>query len=121
MYAEWDAAVGDGWPTIYLGNHDQPRMVSRFGSDAPEWRDLSAKMLTMFLLTMRGTPYWLAGDELGMTNIRFTRIEEYDDIDTRNHYRKLLREGGDTEQFLREQQEIGRDNARTPYATPIPY
>lgn len=43
MYAEWDAAVGDGWPTIYLGNHDQPRMVSRFGSDAPEWRDLSAK------------------------------------------------------------------------------
>ena len=50
-----------------------------------------------------------------MTNIRFTRIEEYDDIDTRNHYRKLLREGGDTEQFLREQQEIGRDNARTPY------
>ena len=48
-----------------------------------------------------------------MTNIRFTRIEEYDDIDTRNHYRKLLREGGDTEQFLREQQEIGRDNART--------
>ena len=115
MYAEWDAAVGDGWPTIYLGNHDQPRMVSRFGSDAPEWRDLSSKMLTMFLLTMRGTPYWLAGDELGMTNIRFTRIEEYDDIDTRNHYRKLLREGGDTEQFLREQQEIGRDNARTPY------
>ena len=82
MYAEWDAAVGDGWPTIYLGNHDQPRMVSRFGSDTPEWRDLSAKMLTMFLLTMRGTPYWLAGDELGMTNIRFTRIEEYDDIDT---------------------------------------
>ena len=59
MYAEWDAAVGDGWPTIYLGNHDQPRMVSRFGSDTPEWRDLSAKMLTMFLLTMRGTPYWL--------------------------------------------------------------
>ena len=69
----------------------------------------------MFLLTMRGTPYWLAGDELGMANIRFTRIEEYDDIDTRNHYRKLLREGRDTEQFLREQQEIGRDNARTPY------
>ena len=107
--------MGDGWPTIYLGNHDQPRMVSRFGSDTPEWRDLSAKMLTMFLLTMRGTPYWLAGDELGMANIRFTRIEEYDDIDTRNHYRKLLREGRDTEQFLREQQEIGRDNARTPY------
>ena len=115
MYAEWDAAVGDGWPTIYLGNHDQPRMVSRFGSDTPEWRDLSAKMLTMFLLTMRGTPYWLAGDELGMANIRFTRIEEYDDIDTRNHYRKLLRDGRETEQFLREQQEIGRDNARTPY------
>ena len=113
MYAEWDAAVGDGWPTIYLGNHDQPRMVSRFGSDAPEWRDLSAKMLTMFLLTMRGTPYWLAGDELGMTNIRFTRIEEYDDIDTRNHYRKLLREGGDTEQFLRDR------TRQRPHALPM--
>lgn len=115
MYADWDRAAGEGWPIVYLGNHDQPRMVSRFGDDSPRWRELSAKMLTMFLLTMRGTPCWFAGDELGMANIRFTRIDEYDDIDTRNHYRKIEREGGDTERFLREQQEIGRDNARTPY------
>ena len=116
VLSKWQTELhGKAWNSLFLGNHDQPRMVSRFGSDTPEWRDLSAKMLTMFLLTMRGTPYWLAGDELGMANIRFTRIEEYDDIDTRNHYRKLLREGRDTEQFLREQQEIGRDNARTPY------
>lgn len=115
MYADWDRAAGSGWPTVYLGNHDQPRMVSRFGDDSPRWRGLSAKMLTLFLLTMRGTPCWFAGDELGMANIRFTRIDEYDDIDTRNRYRKIEREGGDTERFLREQQEIGRDNARTPY------
>lgn len=115
MYAAWDEAVGDGWPTIYLSNHDQPRMVSRFGCDAPPWRELSAKMLTMFLLTMRGTPYWYAGDELGMANIRFSRIEDYDDIDTRNRYKKIKEHSGDTECFLREQQEVGRDNARTPY------
>lgn len=115
MYAAWDEAVGDGWPTIYLGNHDQPRMVSRFGCDAPQWRELSAKMLTMFLLTMRGTPYWYAGDELGMANIRFDHIEDYDDIDTRNRYKKIKEQDGDTECFLREQQEVGRDNARTPY------
>ncbi len=115
MFARWDRAAGDGWPAIYLGNHDQPRMVSRFGSNAPEWREASARMLALFLLTMRGTPFWYAGDELGMTNIRFTSIEDYDDLDTRNHYFQIEREGGDTAAYLREQQEIGRDNARTPF------
>lgn len=65
MFTEWDKAVDKGWPSIYLGNHDQPRMVSRFGSDKDEFRALSAKMLITFLLTMRGTPYWFAGDEIG--------------------------------------------------------
>lgn len=115
MFTRWDAAVGEGWPAIYLGNHDQPRMVSRFGSDEPGLRELSAKMLATFLLTMRGTPFWYMGDELGMANIRFRRIDDYDDIDTRNGYIRLQHEGGDTELFLREQAEVGRDNARTPF------
>ncbi len=115
VFTEWDKAVADGWPTIYLGNHDQPRMVSRFGSDRPELRTVSAQMLATFLLTMRGTPYWYMGDEIGMTNIKFTTVEEYQDIDTINRYKKIRSEGGDTEAFLLQQQNIGRDNARTPF------
>ena len=92
MFTEWDKAVDKGWPSIYLGNHDQPRMVSRFGSDKDEFRALSAKMLITFLLTMRGTPYWFAGDEIGMRNIRFDRIEDYNDIDTINRYKKAKAE-----------------------------
>lgn len=91
MFAELDRAAGDGWPAVYLGNHDQPRMVSRFGSDAPEHRENAAKMLATFLLTMRGTPFWLAGDEIGMSNIRFENIDDYNDIDTRNRYLQIRR------------------------------
>ena len=108
-------AVDKGWPSIYLGNHDQPRMVSRFGSDKDEFRALSAKMLITFLLTMRGTPYWFAGDEIGMRNIRFDRIEDYNDIDTINRYKKAKAEGKDPQAVLDEQKETGRDNARTPF------
>ena len=115
MFTEWDKAVDKGWPSIYLGNHDQPRMVSRFGSDKDEFRALSAKMLITFLLTMRGTPYWFAGDEIGMRNIRFDRIEDYNDIDTINRYKKAKAEGKDPQAVLDEQNESGRDNARTPF------
>lgn len=115
VFVEWDRAVENGWPSVYLGNHDQPRMVSRFGSDDPKFREVSAKMLATFLLTLRGTPYWYAGDELGMTNIKFERIEQYQDIETINRYKKTEKEGGDTKIFLEEQKEIGRDNARTPF------
>lgn len=115
MFTDWDKAVGDGWPSIYLGNHDQPRMVSRFGSDRPGLRTVSAQMLTTFLLTMRGTPYWYMGDEIGMTNIKFKTIEEYRDIETINRYKRVLEEGGDTNAFLTEQQALSRDNARTPF------
>ena len=67
-------------------------MVSRFGSDAPEHRENAAKMLATFLLTMRGTPFWLAGDEIGMSNIRFENIDDYNDIDTRNRYLQIRKE-----------------------------
>lgn len=115
MFTQWDREVEDGWPSIYLGNHDQPRMVSRFGSDQPEFREISAKMLATFLLTMRGTPYWYAGDEIGMTNIKFDNIAQYKDIETISRYKKAQALGEDTEAFLEEQKEISRDNARTPF------
>lgn len=115
MFTDWDKGAGGGWPAIYLGNHDQPRMLSRFGSDMPGLRNISAKMLITFLLTMRGTPYWFAGDELGMQNIRFDTIDDYRDVDTISHYRQLEKEGEDTLAYLEEQKQIGRDNARTPF------
>ena len=110
-----DKAVERGFsPSIYWGNHDQPRMVSRFGSDKDEFRALSAKMLITFLPTMKGTPYWFAGDEIGMRNIRFDRIEDYNDIDTINRYRKAKAEGKDPRQCGRIE-DRRRDNARTPF------
>ncbi len=116
IYSKWDAVFETrGWGTIYLGNHDQPRMVSRWGSDAPEFREAASKMLTTFLLTMRGTPYFYFGDELGMTNIRFDKIEDYRDIMTRNLYKLIESENGDLREFMESQKIVARDNGRTPF------
>ena len=116
VYTKWDNIFAQkGWGTIYLGNHDQPRMTTRWGDDRPEFRAASAKLLSTFLLTMRGTPYTYGGDELGMTNIRFDKIEDYQDIETRNMYAQLKAEGGDLAQFLTAQKLTARDNGRTPF------
>jgi len=116
VYTRWDHVLeGKGWNILYLGNHDQPRMVSRWGNDRDEFRAVSAKLLFTFLLTMRGTPSLYNGDELGMTNIRFRRIGEYQDIETRRKYEQIRVDGGDTEGFLRDQQLTARDNGRTPF------
>jgi oligo-1,6-glucosidase len=116
VYTAWDEVFEeDGWGTIYLGNHDQPRMVSRWGNDTEQYREVSAKMLMTFLLTMRATPIFYNGDEIGMTNIRFNRIEDYRDIETINMYRYLQSKKEDLERFLKDQQTSGRDNGRTPF------
>ena len=115
IFTRWDAVFADkGWGTVYLGNHDQPRMVSRWGNDHPDWRELSSKMLTTFILTMRGTAFYYQGDEIGMSNIRFDTIEDYRDIETINWYQLVKREGGDLYQFLESHKITGRDNGRTP-------
>lgn len=116
IYSLWDSTFAEkGWGTIYLGNHDQPRMVSRWGNDAPAYREVSSKMLSTFLLTMRATPYYYFGDELGMSNIRFDKIEDYQDIETRNMYLLCKNTGGDLNKFLENQKELARDNGRTPF------
>ena len=107
MFSGWDKAVGKGWPAIYLGNHDQPRMLSRFGDDRPQFRVYAAKMLATF--------YWLAGDEIGMCNPKFDRIGDYRDIATLNQYKQIEKRKGDTQWFLQMQQQTSRDNARTPF------
>jgi oligo-1,6-glucosidase len=116
VYSLWDSVFAEkGWGTIYLGNHDQPRMVTRWGNDSPEYRELSSKMLTTFLLTMRGTPYYYFGDELGMSNIKFDKIEDYRDIESINMYQQVKERGGDLEKFLDAQKISARDNGRTPF------
>jgi len=116
IFVKWDKVFKEkGWGTVYLGNHDFPRMVSRWGNDSDEFREISSKMLTTFLLTMRGTVYYYFGDELGMTNIRFDKIEDYRDIMTINLYKLIEAEGGDLDEFMWSQKIIGRDNGRTPF------
>lgn len=115
VFSRYDEAFKDkGWLSIFLANHDQPRMVSKFGNETPEYRELSSKMLTTFIYTMRGTPYYYMGDEIGMTNIRFESINDYNDVDTRNKYTNLKNKGGDTLAFLEEQKQVSRENGRTP-------
>jgi oligo-1,6-glucosidase len=116
IYSRWDAVFAEkGWGTIYLGNHDQPRMVTRWGNDSPEFRELSSKMLTTFLLTMRGTPYYYFGDELGMANIKFDNIEDYRDIESINMYQQVVNNKGDVKRFIDAQKISARDNGRTPF------
>ena len=117
IYSDWDAVYAKkGWGTIYLGNHDQPRMTSRWGNDSPQFRVLSSKMLTTFLLTMGGTPYYYNGDEIGMINAKFNKIEDYRDIETLAEYEKVKNAGGDLKQFIEDQKTGGaRDNGRTPF------
>jgi oligo-1,6-glucosidase len=115
VFTKWDSVFATaGWGTVFLGNHDQSRMVSRYGNDAPPYRNASAKMLHTLLLTMRGTPYIYNGDEIGMANIRFTDIRDYRDLMTINYYNRLEREGGDLREFLAAQADVSRDNGRTP-------
>lgn len=106
-----------GWPCVLLGNHDLPRILSYWGNDSEAYRNLSAKLLTTFLMTMRGTVYSYAGDEIGMSNIYFDNINDYNDVATKNTYAYELKKGGKkaAEAYLKEQSQVGRDNARTPF------
>ena len=116
VYSKWDSAFAEkGWISIFLANHDQPRMVSHWGNDSPRFREVSSKMLTTFIMTMRGTPYYYNGDELGMSNINFDKIEDYRDIATINKYKETKKNGGDLTAFLELQKRSSRDNSRTPF------
>lgn len=115
VFSKWDSAFAQkGWLSIFLANHDQARLVSRFGNDSPEFRAPSAKMLNTFILSMRGTPYCYYGDELGMTNIGFEDIGQYQDIAAINGYKKVVNEGGDINKYLSDLKFSSRDNGRTP-------
>ncbi|BDR56784.1 glycoside hydrolase family 13 protein [Xylocopilactobacillus apis] len=115
VLSKWQMELADkgGWNSLYWSNHDQPRAVSRFGSE--KYRVESAKMLGTLLHFMQGTPYIFEGEEIGMTNVHFPSISDYDDIDTLNAY-KVLREthGLSNEEAMKGIYAQSRDNARTP-------
>lgn len=114
IYRKWDERLkNNGWNSIFLGNHDFPRMISRFGNDEEYWVE-SAKALAMLLMTMRGTPYIYQGDEIGMTNVAFPSITDYRDVETLNAYRVIEKENSNIEKMLKAIHVQGRDNARTP-------
>ncbi|WP_313999508.1 alpha-glucosidase [uncultured Paenibacillus sp.] len=113
--SKWQYALdGKGWNSLYLNNHDQPRMVSRFGNDTV-YRKESAKLLATFLHTLQGTPYIYQGEEIGMTNVQFGSIDDYKDVETLNFYREAVHERGvSPERAMASIYAKGRDNARTP-------
>ena len=108
---------GKAWNSLYWDNHDQPRVVSRFGNDSPMYRVVSAKMLATCLHMMKGTPYVFQGEELGMTNVPFTSIDQFRDLDSINAYRELVEEQHvfTAEEMMRYLCRKSRDNARTPF------
>lgn len=116
VMTKWQTKLqGKAWNSLYLGNHDQPRSVSRFGNDKVEYREVSAKMLATCIHMMQGTPYIYQGEELGMTNAYFDKIEEYRDIESLNIYEELTSSGLiSKEEMMKCIQARGRDNARTP-------
>ena len=117
VLSEWQTGLhGKGWNSLYLNNHDQPRMVSRFGDDSTEaLRSASAKMLGVLMHMMQGTPYVYQGEELGMTNVAFPDISDYRDIDTLNAWNEMTGElGVSPEHMMACIHRRSRDNARTP-------
>ncbi|QDO95715.1 alpha-glucosidase [Formosa sediminum] len=102
------------WPTFFLSNHDNPRAVSKFGDDTPEYRIPSAKLLAMLLLTQRGTAFLYQGDEIGMTNYPFTSFDQFDDVEIKGNYDKIIANGESPESYLEDLNKMARDHARTP-------
>lgn len=115
VFSKWQTGLdGVGWNSLYLNNHDQPRMVSRFGDDGKYWKE-SAKMLAICLHMMQGTPYIYQGEEIGMKNIKLRSIEECNDIEAINAYKEYTSDGRiSPEDMMRYINKKGRDNARTP-------
>ena len=114
VLGRWQAGLADvGWNSLYWNNHDQPRVVSRFGDDGSH-RVAAAKMLGTILHFQRGTPYVYQGEELGMTNAPWATLEDFRDIESVNHYREAVEAGAAPDDVLLDLRRMSRDNARTP-------
>ncbi|EDT76439.1 alpha,alpha-phosphotrehalase [Clostridium butyricum] len=115
LFKNWQNGMesGNGWNALFWCNHDQPRIVSRFGN-CSKYHKESAKMLATSIHMMRGTPYIYQGEEFGMTNPEYTSINQYRDVESINFYNILINKGVDKEKALEILREKSRDNSRTP-------
>lgn len=115
LFRTWQEGMQaeNGWNAVFWCNHDQPRVVSRFGNDE-RYREESAKMLATCIHLMRGTPYIYQGEELGMTNAHYTAIDRYRDVESLNYYKILLERGRTEAEAMEVLAQRSRDNARTP-------
>ncbi|ALB46468.1 alpha,alpha-phosphotrehalase [Clostridium beijerinckii] len=113
LFKTWQEEIQNGWNALFWCNHDQPRIVSRFGNDK-EYLKESAKMLATTIHMMRGTPYVYQGEEIGMTNPYFDKIEKYRDVESINYYNILKEQGKSEEEILQILKAKSRDNSRTP-------
>jgi trehalose-6-phosphate hydrolase len=115
ILSKWQVEMhkGGGWNALFWCNHDQPRIVTRYGNDG-EFRTLSAKMLATTIHMMQGTPYVYQGEELGMTNPKFDRIEQYRDVETVNYYQIMKQRGMPESEIMAIIKQKSRDNSRTP-------
>ncbi len=111
---KWYSLINhQGWLSQYLANHDQPRPVSKYGDDR-EYHQQSAKLLATMLLTLPGTPFIYQGEEIGMTNVAFQAIEDYNDIRMLNQYKEEVGRGSNPAEVFKKLQPLSRDNSRTP-------
>ena len=114
VFKTWDDSFAkNGWGSIFLGNHDFARMVSRWGNDSEYW-EKSSKLLITLLLSMRGTTFIFQGDEIGMTNTQLNSVGDSKDIETQNGWSAAKKRGESEAGFLKKANYAGRDNARTP-------
>jgi glycosidase len=112
--ARWQSLHGQAWNTLYWSNHDQPRVVSHYGNDSNRWRNLSAKSLAVALYFMYGTPFVYQGEEIGMTNVAFDSIYDYNDVEIYTFYKNAIHAGISHDEAMKMIHNRSRDNARTP-------
>lgn len=114
VLSRWQKGVeGRGWNALFIENHDQPRRVSTWGNDQQYWRESATALAAMYFL-MQGTPFIYQGQEIGMTNVQFESLEDYDDVATKNMYRLKMEEGFSHEEVMAMIWASSRDNSRTP-------
>ncbi|MFS0750754.1 glycoside hydrolase family 13 protein [Oceanobacillus sp. 1P07AA] len=111
---KWQKGLEDvGWNALFLENHDQPRSISSWG-DTTIYHKESAKALATLYFLMQGTPFIYQGQEIGMTNVHYSSIDDYDDVDAKNLYEEMINEGASSKEVLEIIWKTGRDNSRTP-------
>ncbi|MBX0357948.1 alpha-glucosidase [Halobacillus sp. Nhm2S1] len=114
VLTRWQKALeGDGWNALFVENHDKARVVSTWGDDEVYWRESATSIATMYFF-MQGTPYIYQGQEIGMTNVAFPSIEDYDDVAAKNLYKTKKEQGMSHEEIMQILWNTSRDNSRTP-------